>query len=125
MPFLMKQTARLLCPPALWNVLRRYRRFIAPGLNWLFGPHTRTVSTLEGLDAEIARAVPLGRVGHDSDALTAQLDSFSFALPRDLPADPHSREYHDYQMAFYTLLSGCNEYRAEECEHAPVDDDKR
>jgi 2-polyprenyl-3-methyl-5-hydroxy-6-metoxy-1,4-benzoquinol methylase len=125
MPFSLKQTGRLLCPPVFWNALQWCRRTIRQASEPSPPARGHTVSTLEELDAAIERIRPLSHAGRDCATFISLLNALSFQLPNDLPADPFSREYHNYQMAFYKLMSGCNEYRADVCEQAVVNDDKR
>jgi SAM-dependent methyltransferase len=123
MLFLLKQATRMVCPPIVWKGLQWGRRLIAPPEPEVPAPQFRLLATVEELDAELEQARPLAAT--DFDAWAAHLDSIRFVLPADLPADPFSREYHNYQMAFYKLVTGGTDYRAEVCEQISVEPDKR
>lgn len=65
----------------------------------------RKISSLTELD-EILVAVEAARLVSD-DAMLAAFKTFEFQPPpQELPDDPFSKEYSDYQYALYAAISG-------------------
>jgi SAM-dependent methyltransferase len=118
----VKLVARQLCPPLLWSLARRCYRGLFP-LPPTPPPRLpyRLISSLEELDAEIARARRHEAELNSHDALLEVLTSFGFREPTDLPDDPHSPQYREAQMALWRRVSGRADYSPDVCEQTDFD----
>jgi 2-polyprenyl-3-methyl-5-hydroxy-6-metoxy-1,4-benzoquinol methylase len=68
------------------------------------GPAVRAISSIEELDAVLKEVEAAHAVSHD--AVRAVLDSFRYVVDvGDLPPDPHSVEYNQYQLALYRRIA--------------------
>ncbi len=78
------------------------------------------MTTIEGLDAAVARADAAGAIS--DDALRAAFQTFEYRpdLSR-LPKDPFSLEYRQFQDELYRQISGRDRYFAQEAERTPFD----
>lgn len=121
----LKQTAKVLCPPAIWDAAHWVK---VNTVHKLFPPPppptaVRQLATLAEVDAVLDKARRFAAA--DFDAFAAILDGIALEVPKNLPEDPFSREYLDYQMACHKQISACDDYRAEFCEQIEVDEDKQ
>jgi SAM-dependent methyltransferase len=120
------QSARTLAldwlPPAVSRVISQ--RVIVQLTGEQLSPQApRRIKTLPELDTQLAHVAALHAVSHD--AVHAELATFEFAPDlSDMPRDPNSAAYRDYQMALYRLISGQHHYNADLNESVPVDVDK-
>ncbi len=64
------------------------------------------ISTLDALDAKLAECDAAGQIS--DDALRQVFTTFRMDFPTEVPADPFSSEYHEFQMAAYRRISGRN-----------------
>ena len=60
------------------------------------------ITTLEALDAKLAECDAAHKIS--DDALRQVFQTFRMDFSTDLPSDPFSRAYHDFQMAVYEHL---------------------
>jgi SAM-dependent methyltransferase len=113
----LKRLVQDCCPPVLWKLTARNLAAARArlGLRWL-APllSLRIVTTLEGLDREIARADEAARTS--DDALRQALAGFRYEPPFPLPADASSPEYAEAQRELYRHVSGRSSYDAPTCE---------
>jgi 2-polyprenyl-3-methyl-5-hydroxy-6-metoxy-1,4-benzoquinol methylase len=117
----LKNGARQLCPPLLWNLLRRTFRLPPPPPPLAAPPPApmRVLRTIEELDQEIARADRAGATSDDE--LRRVLASFRYEPDQPMPSDPFSPEYARAQMELYRHVSGRPAYDADTCEMTPFD----
>jgi SAM-dependent methyltransferase len=81
----------------------------------------RTVSSIEELDEVLVEVDEANAKSHDAGM--AALSKLRFASPTDLPSDPDSDEYREYQLDFYRRLSSKATYEAAESEVSAVTSD--
>lgn len=77
-----------------------------------------TVRSIEELDEALAGADEASAVDHDAGM--AALSAIRFQSPTDLPRDPDSDEYREYQLDFYKRLSDRADYTAAKAEVSDV-----
>lgn len=64
----------------------------------------QVISTIEALDAKLAECDAACQIS--DDALRQVFTTFRMDFSTQVPADPFSREYHDFQMAVYERIAG-------------------
>lgn len=74
------------------------------------------IDNVKDLDTEIKRVDERFMISDDEGRQA--LSEFCYAVQRNLPEDPYSKEYYDAQMKLYLELSGRNHYSIDN-EHSP------
>src|SRR4051794_6262235 len=120
----LKQTAKGVCPPALWAAARWVRRLLVPAPPRPAPPEPppppwRALRTLVEVDAVLDRAQALANSFAEWGAL---LDSVRFVPADAPPPDPYAPESREPQMALSRRVSGRDGYSPEECEQLEITD---